>query len=332
MQITSLHTHCVFHVKKCCCVDENKVLMHHSPASAPHMLSCSMKLSGHNLRHTWTSSLLHPFSERKSSVPFVLPAGMLLLHVHVRCIFRIFVRNSGCRVGGYVESLLNTGTNRSRSTAKQVQIQGLRSVSTYARATSESFTYVHINPHLLTPTSPCVGNPCMQTQLCLMLQWCIIHLFKNMDSPFHSLTQCQNTWKYTMSSSQCRFTVNAKDYLTNPTCCFCGWGSRGMPSSLQLICIHPLMTCTSLFPSHGLWIIQISTWKQWDKTWGLPVPCLYPSMYSSSSCCSSSSPSSLWLSVISPSCTIMVQGQQPWGEITRLRSCVHVLYPWDTSM
>lgn len=262
--------------------------MHHSPASAPHMLSCSMKLSGHNLRHTCTSSLLHPFSERKSSVPFVLPAGMLLLHVHVRCIFRIFVRNSGCRVGGYVESFLNTGTNKPCSPAKQAQMQGLRSVSTYTCTTSESFTYV---------------------------------------SPVHSLTQCQNTWKYMMSSSQCRFTVNAKDYLTSLTCCFCGWGSRGMPSSLQLICMHALITCTSL------WIIQISTWKQWDKTRGLPVPCLYSSTYSSSSCCSSSSsPSSLWLSVITLSCTIVVQDQQPWGEITRLRSCVHVLYPWDTSM
>lgn len=34
--------------------------------------------------------------------------------------------------------------------------------------------------------------------------------------------------------------------------------SRGKPSSLQLISMHPLISCTSLFTSHRLWIIQLS--------------------------------------------------------------------------
>lgn len=146
---------------------------------------------------------------KSAACSFVLPGGMCLLHIHVRCIFRIVVRNGGCRVGG-CEELLLTLEPMTHVLQKQPHMHGLRCVSIDTHTAPKGIIYMHTHWN-----KECVMEPQMYSLLSLQRKpqcaWCccsdvLFTAFKHGFSfslHLHSFTAFREPWEQTDASRGC---------------------------------------------------------------------------------------------------------------------------------
>lgn len=141
-----------------------------------------------NCQVTTSTTHAHPsyiaLISKTAVCSFVLPGGVLHLRIHVRCIYRIVVRNGGCCTGRCVVFLKTTGIkwpmlHKNNHTCMGADV----SAQMHAQLHRESFTCLHTlkgrghkppdTPTLLLPLPPSL---CRKPQHAdTALQRCIIH-------------------------------------------------------------------------------------------------------------------------------------------------------------
>lgn len=114
--LTTVHSSIITHTAVHMHIQENRALtvhimhiMHSLCSSHAEQLAAVLPQLQWNCQVITSTTHAHPsyiaLISKGAAFSFVLPGGVLFLHIHVRCIFRIVVRNSGCCVGGCVELL-----------------------------------------------------------------------------------------------------------------------------------------------------------------------------------------------------------------------------------